>query len=205
MLFQPANATINGNLIWNTDDTDIAVVQNGTVYARNVGKCIVTVKYNEFVAECEIIVDNDKETLKQNAKTEYEEKVNNINTSFDASISDCENTIINLKREGYYTGSESQYRSQVRSMSNEISKLQQQSDALSGSTSAESRARKAAIDAQISRKQAELDALQNKHANTEMIEWYEKMIRDFKKAKQNSLDSAYQEYQKKLEEIDNLY
>ena len=80
-----------------------------------------------------------------------------------------------------------------------------QSNALAGSSDSSNKAQKARIDAEISKKQAELDELQKKHSNTLIIEGQEELIREFQKGKQSSLDSAYKEYQEKLEEIDNLY
>ena len=38
-----------------------------------------------------------------------------------------------------------------------------------------------------------------------MIEGQEELIIEFQNGKQRSLDSAYEEYQEKIREIDNLY
>jgi hypothetical protein len=203
--FNPDNVVLDDTVNWQTNNSDIASVDNGIIYPKNIGTCVITAKYKALEAICTVTVEPDKVTLKQIAKKEYDEKVLKINNNFDESINSCKAKILDLKREGYYTGTQSQYNSQVKSLSNAISKLQMQSNALAGSSDSSNKAQKARIDAEISKKQAELDELQKKHSNTLIIEGQEELIREFQKGKQSSLDSAYKEYQEKLEEIDNLY
>ena len=203
--FNPDNVVLDDTVNWQTNNSDIASVDNGIIYPKNIGTCVIAAKYKALEAICTVTVEPDKVTLKQIAKKEYDEKVLKINNNFDESINSCKAKILDLKREGYYTGTRSQYNSQVKSLSNAISKLQMQSNALAGSSDSSNKAQKARIDAEISKKQAELDELQKKHSNTLIIEGQEELIREFQKGKQSSLDSAYKEYQEKLEEIDNLY
>ena len=203
--FNPDNVVLDDTVNWQTNNSDIASVDNEIIYPKNIGTCVITAKYKALEAICTVTVEPDKVTLKQIAKKEYDEKVLKINNNFDESINSCKAKILDLKREGYYTGTQSQYNSQVKSLSNAISKLQMQSNALAGSSDSSNKAQKARIDAEISKKQAELDELQKKHSNTLIIEGQEELIREFQKGKQSSLDSAYKEYQEKLEEIDNLY
>lgn len=203
--FNPDNVVLDDTVNWQTNNSDIASVDNGIIYPNNIGTCVITARYKALEAICTVTVEPDKAILKQIAKKEYDEKVLKINNNFDKSINSCKAKILDLKREGYYTGTQSQYNSQVKSLSNAITKLQAQSAALDGSSDPSNKAKKARIDAEISQKQAELDELQRKHANTLMIEGQEELIIEFQNGKQRSLDSAYEEYQEKIREIDNLY
>lgn len=203
--FNPDNVVLDDTVNWQTNNSDIASVDNGIIYPNNIGTCVITARYKALEAICTVTVEPDKAILKQIAKKEYDEKVLKINNNFDKSINSCKAKILDLKREGYYTGTQSQYNSQVKSLSNAITKLQAQSAALDGSSNPSNKAKKARIDAEISQKQAELDELQRKHANTLMIEGQEELIIEFQNGKQRSLDSAYEEYQEKIREIDNLY
>ena len=110
-----------------------------------------------------------------------------------------------LEKEGYYTGTDSQYNSEVRSLSNEIRNLQRQSAALATSTDSASKARKARIDSQIEIKQAQMDSLQARHTNTVLIRGQKDLINEMNASRKELLAKYYEEYQKQLEEIENLY
>ena len=153
--FNPDNVVLDDTVNWQTNNSDIASVDNGIIYPKNIGTCVITAKYKALEAICTVTVEPDKVTLKQIAKKEYDEKVLKINNNFDESINSCKAKILDLNREGYYTGTQSQYNSQVKSLSNAISKLQMQSNALAGSSDSSNKAQKARIEAEISKKRAE--------------------------------------------------
>lgn len=205
VVFQPINATLTKKITWETSNSDVAIVQDGTVYGKGVGTCTIFAKYGDLVASCNIIVDNDKETLRKNAEEEYNKKVKDTNESTDKIISECNLTIFKLEKEGYYTGTDSQYNSEVRSLSNEIRNLQRQSAALATSTDSASKARKARIDSQIETKQAQMDSLQARHTNTVLIRGQKDLINEMNTSRKELLAKYYEEYQKQLEEIENLY
>lgn len=174
-------------------------------HGKGVGTCTISAKYGDLVASCNIIVDNDKETLRKNAEEEYNKKVKDTNESTDKIISECNLTIFKLEKEGYYTETDSQYNSEVRSLSNEIRNLQRQSAALATSTDSASKARKARIDSQIETKQAQMDSLQARHTNTVLIRGQKDLINEMNASRKELLAKYYEEYQKQLEEIENLY
>ena len=205
VVFQPINATLTKKITWETSNSDVAIVQDGTVYGKGVGTCTISAKYGDLVASCNIIVDNDKETLRKNAEEEYNKKVKDTNESTDKIISECNLTIFKLEKEGYYTETDSQYNSEVRSLSNEIRNLQRQSAALATSTDSASKARKARIDSQIETKQAQMDSLQARHTNTVLIRGQKDLINEMNASRKELLAKYYEEYQKQLEEIENLY
>ena len=205
VVFQPINATLTKKITWETSNSDVAIVQDGTVYGKGVGTCTISAKYGDLVASCNIIVDNDKETLRKNAEEEYNKKVKDTNESTDKIISECNLTIFKLEKEGYYTGTDSQYNSEVRSLSNEIRNLQRQSAALATSTDSASKARKARIDSQIETKQAQMDSLQARYTNTVLIRGQKDLINEMNASRKELLAKYYEEYQKQLEEIENLY
>lgn len=90
-------------------------------------------------------------------------------------------------------------------MSNEIRNLQRQSAALATSTDSASKARKARIDSQIEIKQAQMDSLQARHTNTVLIRGQKDLINEMNASRKELLAKYYEEYQKQLEEIENLY
>ena len=51
----PSNSKIT-NVIWETSDSTIATVADGTVYARNIGECTITLKANGITKTCNISV-----------------------------------------------------------------------------------------------------------------------------------------------------
>ena len=108
VVFQPINATLTKKITWETSNSDVAIVQDGTVYGKGVGTCTISAKYGDLVASCNIIVDNDKETLRKNAEEEYNKKVKDTNESTDKIISECNLTIFKLEKEGLQYLSERQ-------------------------------------------------------------------------------------------------
>ena len=87
--FNPDNVVLDDTVNWQTNNSDIASVDNGIIYPKNIGTCVITAKYKALEAICTVTVEPDKVTLKQIAKKEYDEKVLKINNNFDESINSC--------------------------------------------------------------------------------------------------------------------
>ena len=205
IVYTPENAVIDKNIEWISDNTKIAIVKDGIINPIDVGVCIITAKYGEISTTCTVTVENDKQTLKQLAKDEYDERVKKINKQADEMAESCDKEITAAKRQGCYSGTASQYNAEVGVLNKKISTLKSQIAALNGTTNSSGIARLAKLKADLKVAENQKEELSRRYQNSMTVESMERLKNSSEQARKNSLDQAYSEYQTKLNEIDNLY
>ena len=150
-------------------------------------------------------MENDKQTLKQFAKDEYDESVKKINEQADKMAESCDREIASAKRQGCYSGTKLQYNAEVNELNKKISTLKSQIATLNGTTNPSDIARLAKLKADLKVAENQKDDLNSRHQNSLTVESMERLKSSSEQARKNSLNQAYMDYQKKLDEIDNLY
>ena len=205
IVYTPKNAVIDKNIEWVSDNTKIAIVKEGVIIPIAVGACTITARYGEISTTCTVTVENDKQTLKQLAKDEYDERVKKINKQADEMAASCDKEIAAAKRQGCYSGTASQYNAEVGELNKKISTLKSQIAALNGTTNPSGIARLAKLKADLKVAEDQKEELSRRYQNSMTVESMERLKNSSEQARKNSLNQAYIDYQKKLDEIDNLY
>ena len=201
----PGNVILTKNISISSDNSEIVSIHENKITASGVGECNLTVKYRNITTTCKITVLKNKEDLIEEENQNYEEKIERINSNADSDITSYQNKIKALKRQGYYTGTDSEYRSKRQSLNKDITTLQNEIAALEGTSSAAGRARLEELKAQLSKKQDELDRLNTLYDNKKSIERYEDSIEFLENDRKSDLAAAQKKHKEKIEEINALY
>lgn len=222
--YYPLDANIYRNTVWSSSDNSVVSVEDGRIYAENVGTATVYVQYGELSASCDVTVLKNKEMLKDEAynnyvfkkdalytdinsryKDELYDKTNQINDSINA----LQQKIENLERQGYYYGSDSSYNSEHTQLYREITTLEAQIAALEGTTNQADKARLYRLKAERDKKKGELDKLETLYKNKRSIEMYESMLAEQEKqlarVPQTILAKYQEEYNTKVAELEKEY
>ena len=79
--FTPVNIVVNKNVTWQSDNTSVATVSDGTIVAVAPGKAIITAVFNNWSASCEVTVKEEPpkvDTTDKDTATDTTEIVNKV-------------------------------------------------------------------------------------------------------------------------------
>lgn len=201
----PANTTEDKAIRWSSSDDSIAIVNNGFIVCKKAGTVTVTAAAGSKSATCTVTVNKNKETLRAEAKTEYEERVQQINSEIDAKEKPFKEKISELGGRGYYAGSYSSYTTKHDELVKEVTRYKKLCASCEFDHSEEGTAKYQKYKKQLTIKEAELKALDDKWSNKQKIELYRGFIETYEEDRQNALNDAYAIYQDKIKQIDQLY
>ena len=201
----PGNVILTKNISISSDNSEIVSIHGNKIAASGVGECNLTIKYRNITTACKITVLKNKEDLIKEENQNYEEKIERINSNANSEIASYKNKINTLKRQGYYTGTDSEYRSKKQSLNKEISSLNMEISSLEGSSSPANKARLAELKSQLSKKKDELDKLNTLYSNKKSIESYENNIEFLENDRKSDLAAAQKKHNDRIEEINALY
>ena len=116
---EPSNAT-NKGVKWNSSNTDVATVNNGTVIAKQKGKATITVTSadGKKTASCEIeVIEENNNTNTSNGNNSVNKPTNDTNTSNDNTNNSSKNNMSSNKN--------SKNNSNVNNIKNNVSNLEE--------------------------------------------------------------------------------
>lgn len=156
-------------------------------------------KRNEKITKCK-----DRDTLLQEAEERYDAKKQDAIDDNNRIHLSVQRDIDNLVRQGYYTGSASQYNSEISELDKQIRNLSAQINTLQGVSDSASQAKLASLKSQKAKYETQRKTLQESYARKQQIQDYQSFLSEVDQLLEKGLREYKKEYEEEVEEINKL-